>query len=152
MALVTHAIDVNAIIDEARGPNGGRFGAVATFMGTVRAGDPRDGDTREVVGLDYSAYDSMANREMGEILREALALAEGAEIVAVHRTGSLAVGDVCVMIAAAHAHRAPAFDACRYVIEEIKKRVPIWKRERYRDGSAEWVNAHSAADHAVHRP
>jgi molybdopterin synthase catalytic subunit len=83
----------------------------------------------------------MAAREMQAILREARALSQGAEIVAVHRIGNLAVGDVCVMIAASHAHRGPAFDACRYVIEEIKKRVPIWKHERYADGASEWVNA-----------
>ena len=73
---------------------------------------------------------------MQAIVREAIAIAPGARIVAVHRVGDLAIGDVCVMIAAAHAHRGPAFDACRYVIEEIKKRVPIWKREHYADGTA----------------
>lgn len=127
-------IDVAAIVDEVSSTSSG---AIATFVGTVR-------DTsalRSVTGLEYSAYTGMATREMEAILREALALAAGAEIVAVHRVGNLAVGEVCVMIAAAHPHRAPAFDACRYVIEEIKKRVPIWKRERFTDGSSEWVNA-----------
>ena len=140
-SLVTEPIDMNAIVDEVRGRNGDRFGAIATFIGTVRSSD----GARAVVGLEYSAYDSMATKEMNNILHEALAIAAGAEIVAVHRTGNLAVGDVCVMIAAAHAHRAAAFDACRYVIEEIKKRVPIWKHERFKDGGAEWVNAHSLA-------
>jgi molybdopterin synthase catalytic subunit len=142
--LVTQPIDVNAIVQEVRRANGDTFGAIATFIGTVRNTDTSRDTSRAVAGLEYSAYDTMAAKEMDDILREALALAEGSEIIAVHRTGSLAVGDVCVMIAAAHAHRAPAFDACRYVIEEIKKRVPIWKRERFTDGSAEWVNAHSS--------
>jgi len=139
--IVTGPIDVGAIIDEVRNAH---TGAVATFLGTVRDSS----ESRTVTGLEYSAYTGMATREMEAIVREAIALAPGVEIVAVHRVGNLAVGDVCVMIAAAHAHRGPAFDACRYVIEEIKKRVPIWKRERYADGSAEWVNACAPATDA----
>jgi molybdopterin synthase catalytic subunit len=138
-ALVTEPIDINAIVDEVRLANRGGFGGIATFIGTVR----NSAGSRHVSGLEYSAYDAMAAKEMNDILREALALAEGTEVVAVHRTGSLSVGDVCVMIAAAHAHRAPAFEACRYMIEEIKKRVPIWKRERFADGTAAWVNSHA---------
>ena len=138
--IVASPIDIGAIIDEVRTAH---TGAVATFLGTVRD----NSESRTVTGLDYSAYTGMATHEMEAIVREASALAPGVQIVAVHRVGNLAVGDVCVMIAAAHAHRGPAFDACRYVIEEIKKRVPIWKRERYADGSAEWVNAHAHAPH-----
>jgi len=139
-AIVTDAIAVGAIVDEVRGA---RQGAIATFIGTVR----NSSGTRTVTGLEYSAYAEMANREMNDILHEALALASGAEIVAVHRVGKLNVGDICVIIAAAHPHRAAAFDACRYTIEEIKKRVPIWKREQYADGSTEWVEACSDAAH-----
>lgn len=140
-AIVTAAIDVNAIVDEARGA---AHGAVATFLGTVR----NSSNGRPVTGLEYSAYEEMATREMDAIVREAAAISQNAEIVAVHRVGELLVGEVCVMIAAAHAHRGPAFDACRYVIEQIKKRVPIWKRERYGDGSTEWVNACAHDAHA----
>ncbi len=138
--IVTAPIDVDAIVGEVRAPANG---AVATFLGTVRD----NSDSRSVLSLEYSAYTEMATSEMEAILREARALAPGAEIVAVHRVGNLAVGDACVMIAASHAHRGPAFDACRYVIEEIKKRVPIWKRERYADGSSEWVNACASDTH-----
>ena len=142
-AIVTDKIDADAIVDEVRAAE---HGAVATFLGTVRDMS----GTRTVTGLEYSAYTEMATREMEEILREASAISAGVEIVALHRVGDLSVGEVCVMIAAAHAHRGPAFDACRYVIEEIKKRVPIWKRERYADGSSEWVNACSTpAAHAA---
>jgi len=132
--IVERPIDVGAIVDEVRSAH---TGAVATFLGTVRD----NSESRTVTGLEYSAYAGMATREMEAIVREASALASDVQIVAVHRVGNLAVGDVCVMIAAAHAHRGAAFDACRYVIEEIKKRVPIWKREHYADGSAGWVNA-----------
>ncbi|MEO9064491.1 MAG: molybdenum cofactor biosynthesis protein MoaE, partial [Burkholderiaceae bacterium] len=118
-ALTSDPIEIGPIIREVGSASSG---AVATFTGAVR--DTSAG--RRVVGLEYSAYEAMATREMQEILREAAALEPGVEIVAVHRIGELAVGDVCVVIAAAHAHRAPAFAACRYAIEQIKKRVPIW--------------------------
>lgn len=133
-AIVGAPIDAQAIVDEVLSPD---HGAVATFLGTVR----NTSGGHAVTALEYSAYEEMATREMDMIVREAVAVSAGVEIVAVHRVGNLQVGDVCVMIAAGHAHRAAAFDACRYVIEEIKKRVPIWKRERYADGSSEWVNA-----------
>lgn len=136
--IVTSPIEVGSIIEEVRAANAG---AVATFLGTVRD----NSGSRKVIGLEYSAYTEMANRELEAIVREACAIAQGVEIVAVHRVGKLAVGDTCVMIAAAHPHRAPAFDACRYVIEEIKKRVPIWKHEHFADGSAEWVGASRTA-------
>jgi molybdopterin synthase catalytic subunit len=135
--IVTDPIDAGAIVTEVQSAS---TGAVATFIGTVRDTD----GTRSVIGLQYSAYIEMAEREMNEIVHEALAISAGAEIVAVHRIGDLSVGEVCVMIAVGHAHRAPAFDACRYLIEEIKKRVPIWKRERFADGTYEWVNACAA--------
>ena len=139
--IVASPIDVGAIVNEVRDA---RTGAVATFLGTVRDSS----HSRTVTGLEYSAYTEMATREMEAIVREATAIAPGVQVVAVHRVGDLTVGDVCVMIAVGHAHRGPAFDACRYVIEAIKKRVPIWKREHYADGSAEWVNACVPQAHA----
>jgi molybdopterin synthase catalytic subunit len=138
-AVVADPLDAASLVNEVSSPG---TGAVATFIGLVRDSIGVD-DTRRVVALEYSAYVEMANREMADIIREALALSADARIVALHRTGRLAVGDVCVVVAAAHAHRAAAFEACRYVIEEIKKRVPIWKREYFADGSSVWVNAES---------
>jgi len=140
--LADHVIDVAAIMAEVSAAGNG---AVATFVGTVR----NTSDGRPVTGISYSAYTGMAVREMDAIIREAVAISSGVEVVAVHRVGELLVGEVCVAIAAGHAHRGPAFDACRYVIEEIKKRVPIWKRERFTDGSTEWVNACPPAPHAA---
>ncbi len=141
-AIVTEPIDMAAIVREVSAES---FGAITTFMGTVR----NSSHGRNVTGLEYSAYVEMAERELNEIVREAAALDAAGAVVAVHRIGELRVGDICVMIAAAHAHRASAFAACRYVIEEIKTRVPIWKRERYVDGSAEWVNACVDAESAA---
>ena len=112
------------------------FGAISMFIGTVR--DTHEG--RSVSAIDYSAYAAMADTELETILAEAEDKFEVSAIVVEHRVGSLALGDVSVAIAAAHAHRAPALDATRYVIEEIKKRVPIWKLEHYADGTLEWVD------------
>jgi molybdopterin synthase catalytic subunit len=111
-------------------------GATAVFLGTVR--DVNDG--RAVTGIEYSAYAAMAEREMQRIAGEAEARFPGIRLALRHRLGELALGDVSVAIAAAHAHRAPALDATRYVIEQLKQRVPIWKREQYADGTREWVD------------
>lgn len=132
-------IDVAAL---ARRVSSSSNGAITTFVGTVR--DMADG--RPVVGLEYSAYLEMAHLELARIAAEAVALAPGVSVAARHRTGPLSVGDVSVAIAVGHPHRAPTFEACRYVIEEIKRRVPVWKQEHYADGSREWVTpAESAA-------
>ncbi len=112
------------------------FGAVSMFVGTVR--DESQG--RSVTAIDYSAYTAMAESELEGILAEAQALFGVTAIEVQHRVGALALGDVSVAIVAAHAHRAPALDCTRFVIEEIKKRVPIWKLEHYADGEHEWVD------------
>lgn len=117
-------------------------GATSLFLGTVR--EVNEG--RAVTGIEYSAYSAMAQREMQSIVDEASARFPGVRLALVHRVGALGLGEVSVGIAAAHAHRAPALDAARYVIEQLKGRVPIWKRERYTDGTREWVDptAHRA--------
>ena len=91
--------------------------------------------------LHYEAYDAMASAVLSEIATEARDRFEIADVVVQHRLGSLEVGAVSLAIAACAPHRAPAFDAVRYVIEQIKERVPIWKREEYEDGSSEWLGA-----------
>ncbi len=111
-------------------------GAVATFLGTVR--DVNDG--RNVTGIDYEAYQPMAEAEMRAIAAELGAQWEGLSVAIVHRVGTLGIGDVSVAIACAHARRAPAADAMRTAIEALKVRVPIWKRERYADGEWTWVD------------
>ncbi len=111
-------------------------GATVAFVGTVR--EVNDG--RAVTGIDYSAYREMAERELDAIVRETVTRYGTPDIVAEHRLGTLALGEASVIVAAAHPHRAQAFDACRQVIEEIKRRVPVWKREHYVDGTREWVD------------
>ena len=138
--LTSASIVVPALIQEVASPD---RGAISVFLGTVR--DTNDG--REVGGIDYSTYDAMAVAEMERIVTEAGERFPGVETALVHRAGALAVGEVSVAIACAHAHRQPALDATRYVIEELKRRVPIWKREHYVDGTSEWVDpTHGAAE------
>src|SRR5690606_26526454 len=96
-------------------------------------------DGRTVNGLDYSAYGPMAERELAAIVADATQRWSGARIACEHRIGSLDLGDASVVIAVAHPHRGEAFDAARFVIEELKARLPIWKRERYADGTLAWV-------------
>ena len=133
-------IDLTALIAAVGSPE---RGGIASFLGVVR----NHHEGREVLELDYSAYGGMAEAECARIVAEA----EGRWRVAVglrHRVGTLAVGDVAVAVAAASAHRDEAFAACRYVIEEVKRRVPIWKRERYADGTVVWVDPTAGLQHA----
>ena len=111
-------------------------GAMSLFLGTVR--DTNDG--REVRGIEYSAYGTMAEQELHRIGREAEERFGVCRVAVEHRLGNLEIWDVSVAIAVAHAHRTPALDAQRYLIEELKKRVPIWKKELYVDGTREWVD------------
>ena len=111
-------------------------GAVVTFTGGVRDSDAG----RDVTALDYSAHPS-ATAVIGAIAAE-LAAREGVIAVAVtHRVGSLVVGDVAIVAAVSAAHRQTAFQACAYLVDEVKHRLPIWKRQRFADGTTEWVNS-----------
>lgn len=112
-------------------------GAVVVFQGRVR--DVHEG--RAVARLDYEAYAEMAERELATICREAAAGGDVGAIVAAHRVGALELGEVSVTIGVAAPHRGAAYEASRYVIEEIKKRLPIWKREHFADGETVWVGA-----------
>jgi molybdopterin synthase catalytic subunit len=115
-------------------------GGVASFLGTVR--NHQGG--RAVLRLDYSAYQPMAEAVCQAIVGEAESRWDVA-VALKHRIGELGVGDIAVAIAAASAHRDEAFLACRYVIEEVKRRVPIWKKEFFTDGSVEWVGVSGEA-------
>ncbi len=111
-------------------------GALITFEGIVRATN-RD---KTVTLLEYSAYEPLAVAEMERICQEAVSQFGLIEARLIHRIGSLAVGDLAVSIAVLSAHRAEAFDGCRYIIEQLKARVPIWKREISSDGQ-EWLGS-----------
>jgi len=109
-------------------------GAVACFEGTVR--DTHEG--RAVSALAYEAYAELAEREGESIVNEALGRFAITHALAAHRTGRLAIGETSVFVGVAAPHRGAAFDACRYIIDELKVRVPIWKHEEYADGTREW--------------
>ncbi len=130
------ALDLPAQVAEVSGPE---RGGVATFLGIVR--DHHQG--HRVKGLAYSAYEPMAEAVCGEIVAEAEARWP-VRVSLRHRLGELEIGDVSVAIAVAGDHRDEAFSACRYVIEELKRRVPIWKRETLSDGTVNWVDPTSA--------
>jgi molybdopterin synthase catalytic subunit/molybdopterin converting factor small subunit len=124
-------IDLNRLIAHVSGADAG---AVATFTGTVRD-SARD---RQVVELEYEAYPGMAEQEIARIARAALADHGCLRAAVWHRTGVVGVGEASVGIAIASAHRAPAFAACKQVIDTLKLTVPIWKKERYGDGEV-WI-------------
>ena len=112
-------------------------GGIVTFEGVVRASTAG----RAVVRLDYEAYAVLALAEGERVLAEARDRFGVESVHAVHRTGTLAPGETAVWVGVAAAHRDAAFAACRFVIDEVKARVPVWKREHYADGPAEWVGA-----------
>ncbi len=131
--LTSDPIDASVLTEAVRRPE---CGAVVTFLGTVR--DLTDG--RLTVALDYEAYPVLAEKTMKEIETETRQRWPVGDLLMIHRLGHLDVGEVSVAVAVSCPHRADAFDACRYVIDQLKLRVPIWKRENWADGSTEWVD------------
>lgn len=132
-AIVDHPLDPTALLAEVASTESG---ASTLFVGTVR----RVNDGKDVTGIDYSAYGAMAEAEMAAIATEAAARFGTERIVVEHRVGTLTLGEASIIIAVSHARRAAAMEAQRYVIEEVKRRVPVWKREHYADGTREWVD------------
>ena len=117
-------------------------GALASFVGIVRDHD----HGRAVKSLYYDCYRSMAEKMIGTLIRETRVRWGVQKAKISHRIGHLEIGDVAVAIAVSSAHRAEAFDACRFLIEQIKEKVPIWKKETFEDGANEWVAcAHAEA-------
>lgn len=129
--VVDHAIDVAAVAAAVRDP---AHGAVLVFEGVAR----REHDGRAVESLFYEAYVVMAEAELGRIARESASRWPDARVAVVHRTGPVAIGEPSVVVAVGAPHRDEAYAASRYVIDELKRRAPIWKRETYADGTA-WI-------------
>ncbi|RMG24956.1 MAG: molybdenum cofactor biosynthesis protein MoaE [Bacteroidetes bacterium] len=112
-------------------------GGIDVFIGSVR----EHTQGRRVLRLEFEAYEQMAVKEMQKIADEACSRWPVQQIAIHHRTGTLQVGEIAVIIGVAAAHRAAAFEACRFAIDELKQRVPIWKKEVFEDGEV-WVAAH----------
>jgi molybdopterin synthase catalytic subunit len=130
--LTTRPLDVATLLATVQSEaNGG----TALFLGTVR----RSAEDGDVAGIAYSAYEAMAEEELGRIVSEAREHWPEAAVEVRHRLGYVATGEASVAVAAAAPHRADAFAACRWVIDEVKRRAPIWKKEHLDGGAAHWV-------------
>src|SRR5437870_11676662 len=114
----------------------GNCGGTCVFLGTVRNGPDEQG----VTAIEYSAYEDMVDAEFGRLLADAHGRWPEARIAVRHRLGTIPVGEASIAIVAAAPHRAHAFEACRYVIEGVKQRIPVWKKELRADGSETWVD------------
>jgi molybdopterin synthase catalytic subunit len=129
--LTERPIDVNAVLTSVRSP---AAGAVVLFLGTVRE---FTGDAHTQY-LEYTAFADMALAQLQQLERESRALYPLVETCLVHRTGRLELGEVSVAVAVSSAHRAAAFTAGQWIMDQLKQRVPIWKKEHYVDGREEW--------------
>ena len=113
-------------------------GGIAVFLGTTRAETAPDG--RELIALDYDAYADMAVEQLRRLVATAREQGVVTKAAVLHRLGRVAVGEPSVVIAVSTPHRADAFAACRFLIDELKRDVPIWKQERWADGTGTWVH------------
>lgn len=136
--LSTEPIDPNTLRTRLDDP---RAGGCVEFEGVVR----NENEGRGVLRLEYEGYPAVAVKEGEAVLREALAKFAILRAECVHRVGILEIGDVAVWVGVSAAHRGAAFDACRFIIDEIKLRLPIWKKEHYREGDSGWVNCQVTA-------
>jgi len=118
-----------------------RCGACVAFEGWVR----NRNEDREVRRLEYEAYETLGIAEGERIIREAMGRFPVRRAACVHRLGLLELGDLAVWVGVSAGHRDEAFAACRYIIDEVKYRVPIWKKEHYADGDSGWVNCERCA-------
>lgn len=129
--LTREPIDAAALLAAVGDPG---LGGTVLFVGSVRRGE----DDGPVTAIEYSAYEAMAETEIDRILADAVARWPGVRLGVRHRLGMVGTGEASVAVAAAMPHRAEAFEAARHVIEEIKRRLPVWKREEFDDGKRRW--------------
>jgi molybdopterin synthase catalytic subunit len=141
--LTVDAIDTRTLRRTLLNPGAGAYCA---FEGWVR----NENEGRIVKRLEYEAYEPLVISEGNKVIAEARQRYAFLAARCVHRTGLLEIGDLAVWVGVASAHRDEAFKACRYIIDELKVRVPIWKKEHYVDGDSGWVNCERCATHAGH--
>jgi molybdopterin synthase catalytic subunit len=138
-AFSSTAIDVVALQKELRDPAAGGYVA---FEGWVR----NHNEGQQVLRLEYEAFEALAIKEAERIIAEAIKKYGVLRAACVHRVGSLDIGDIAVWVGVSSAHRDEAFKACRYIIDEVKHRLPIWKKEHYVNGDSGWVNCERCAE------
>src|SRR5438067_12098391 len=131
--LTRSPISLDALLGEV---SSAARGGTCLFLGTVRSGPEEQG----VTAIEYSAYEEMVEAEFARLVADADARWPEARIAVRHRLGTIPSGEASIAIAVAAPHRAEAFEACRFVIEEVKRRIPVWKKELRVDGSATWVD------------
>ena len=132
VAIVRQAIDTSAVLSRIKR---GEDGAAVVFEGVVR----NQTRSRKTLYLDYEAYEEMALQQMEGLADQAMQQFKVRDVALVHRLGRLEIGEISVLIAVASAHRAAAFDACRWLIDTLKRTVPIWKKEHFEDGAV-WAD------------
>ena len=137
--ILGEAIDVAEVTAWVSDP---AAGGIVTFIGTTRSETSDDG--RALVALEYEAYAEMAHKQLAALAAEARRRWPIAKLAIMHRTGRVALGEPSVLIAVACPHRGEAFDACRWIIDALKKDVAIWKKEAWGDGSGSWVHPGNA--------
>jgi len=142
-----HCAITRAVIDTARAANALKHpedGATAIFEGIVR----NNTRGRQTLCLDYESYEAMALKKMEELARQALLDFKIRDVAIVHRLGRIEIGETSVLIVVASAHRGPAFDACRWLIDTLKRTVPIWKKEYFVDGAV-WADGEPFPENIV---
>jgi len=144
-SITSQAIDLLALREQLADP---ACGGYVQFEGWVR--DHNEG--RQVLRLEYEVYEPLAVKEGERILAEAVLRFGVGRAAAIHRSGMLELSDVAVVVGVSSAHRGEAFDACRYIIDQLKTRLPIWKKEHYASGVSEWVNCRHCAEAGHHHP
>ncbi len=135
MTISDKPLDVQTVMNAVQTDEAG---AINVFIGTVRNQTAQ----KNVVGLDYEAFEAMAIKKMQEIAEEAKAKFPVLKVAIAHRVGKLKLGEIAVVIAVATPHRAESFAACKFIIDTLKEVVPIWKKEIFEDGDV-WVSAHA---------
>jgi molybdopterin synthase catalytic subunit len=133
--LQAEPIDASVVIEFVASP---QAGGIDVFLGTTR--EERHADARELIALDYEAYEDMAVKQLRELAAEARRRWPVVKLAIVHRTGRVKLAEPSVVIAVACPHRGGAFEACRWIIDTLKKDVAIWKKEVWSDGSGSWVH------------
>jgi len=135
IALTVDALDESAVIDFV---SDGAAGGIAVFLGTTRS--ERSADGRDLLALDYEAYEEMALKQMRELAAEARRRWPVVKLALLHRIGRVEIAKPSVIIAVSTPHRGDAFECCRFLIDQLKKSVAIWKKEVWSDGSGTWVH------------
>jgi len=141
-AIQRQKIDTQSVLDSLKS---GEDGAAIVFEGTVR----NHTRGRKTLYLDYEAYEAMALKQMEELAEKALAQFKVRDVALIHRLGRLEIGETSVLIVVVSAHRAAAFEACRWLIDTLKRTVPIWKKEHFEDGAV-WADGEPFPEEIVH--